>query len=867
MSGRSPFKRVGAKRIQAGDIESLFKDLKNRSAEIRDLYSQQADVLRAYYGGHLSSPDVSIELPTGSGKTLVGLLIAEYRRKIMGERVLYLCPTRQLAHQVGNQSKDYAIPTKVLVGPKRNFSRVDVMAYRSAKAVAVTTYSGLFNTNPEFNDAQTIILDDAHGGESYISSLWSITVRRDDSPDIYAKILSLFEKGLPSQVMAALNVSTKPTVTPKPEKVPFGHFYRTIDRLRNVLDDSLPNPRASDLFFSWQAVRDGLQACHAFVSWDQITIRPYIPPTMNHKPFAGANQRIYMSATLGSGGELERTTGVRKIERIPIPKTYLKRGVGRRLFVFPDLVDDPQGYEPWLAKTVVESGRALGLCPTGEKVAALTRIAKSVSPHPKILTALDIEDSLRPFSSSKSALLALANRYDGIDLSSKTCSLIVIYGLPSGTNLQEAFLEDRLGLDVLLRERVKTRISQATGRCTRSDTDFAAVLMVDRRLLNFCTKLENQMLFNPELRAEIQFSLEQEAKDFAKADAMLRSFFAKDEGWDPAEQDIVALRESASEPDTGLTGILAEVVADEVDFAYDLWNGNLKSAVRHGSAVTDKLTDSRLSAYRALWFYFSAHAAYMAADQDKAFTAVAERLMGRAIQTCKTVSWFAGALRSMLPPEKLRSEASGADAIVIEGISDLLQDLGSSGPGFQRKMSEVKGFLKEKDHTRFDRGMVELGALLGFNSWRPEGQASPDCVWQLGNDLAFLLEGKSEASPEGPISVEDCRQASGHLKWARAEPALKDCKLLFSVLVTPRTFLDKSAIPHAKDVYVMRSSEMLALFERIEPMLAEVRSTMTQETDEELKERILSDLVRNQLTPASVQELLLSHPATRLRSD
>jgi superfamily II DNA or RNA helicase len=110
-------------------------------------------VLRDYYNKHLNSKDVSIELPTGTGKTLVGLLIAEYRRKILGERIVYLCPTRQLAHQVGNHSKDYAIPTIVLVGQKKNFNRKDVYSYRSAHATAISTYSGLFNTNPEFNDA------------------------------------------------------------------------------------------------------------------------------------------------------------------------------------------------------------------------------------------------------------------------------------------------------------------------------------------------------------------------------------------------------------------------------------------------------------------------------------------------------------------------------------------------------------------------------------------------------------------------------------------------------------------------------------------------------------------------------------------
>jgi superfamily II DNA or RNA helicase len=52
------------------------------------------------YEGHVGRTDLALELPTGTGKTLVGLLIAEWRRQTGNERVLYLCATRQLAHQV-----------------------------------------------------------------------------------------------------------------------------------------------------------------------------------------------------------------------------------------------------------------------------------------------------------------------------------------------------------------------------------------------------------------------------------------------------------------------------------------------------------------------------------------------------------------------------------------------------------------------------------------------------------------------------------------------------------------------------------------------------------------------------------------------
>lgn len=59
----------------------------------------QQDILREYADKHAGTSDVAFELPTGTGKTAVGLLIAEWKR-LSGNRVAYLSLTNQLAGQV-----------------------------------------------------------------------------------------------------------------------------------------------------------------------------------------------------------------------------------------------------------------------------------------------------------------------------------------------------------------------------------------------------------------------------------------------------------------------------------------------------------------------------------------------------------------------------------------------------------------------------------------------------------------------------------------------------------------------------------------------------------------------------------------------
>src|SRR5690606_23551976 len=63
-----------------------------------------------------------------------------------------------------------------------------------------------------------------------------------------------------------------------------------------------------------------------------------------YAPFANAKQRIFMSATLGEGGDLERVTGVPRIQRLSVSDDFNAQGVGRRFFILPGraLADEEQ---------------------------------------------------------------------------------------------------------------------------------------------------------------------------------------------------------------------------------------------------------------------------------------------------------------------------------------------------------------------------------------------------------------------------------------------------------------------------------------------------------------------------------------------
>jgi Rad3-related DNA helicase len=465
-----------AHRICPDDPESLFRDLRKKS--VPGLLSHQADLLRSYLAVHTKHSDIALQLPTGSGKTLVGLLIAEWRRRKYGERVVYLCPTRQLVNQVAQQATGkYGIDVHAFTGSRANYDAQASSEWMNAEAVAITTYSSLFNTNPFFDEPNLIILDDAHSAENYVSSFWSLLIERSQHAPAFAALAGVVTPLLPASDRSRMAAGSDTADQQWVEKLPTPVFQSIVPEIVALLDE---HTQGNKLRYPWGKLRDSLHACHLYISQRTILIRPLIPPSSTFAPFESATQRLYMSATLGAGGDLERVTGRQPIHKIPVPAGWDKQGIGRRFFLFPKRsLDDPET-EQFVIESVKLGGRALYLVPddrSAEKVRATISSALGYA----VFDASQIEESKTLFVQSNGAVAVVANRYDGIDLIDDECRLLLADGLPGGANLQERFFVLRVTAQLLLDDRILTRLVQGFGRCTRSPNDYAAVIVLGEK--------------------------------------------------------------------------------------------------------------------------------------------------------------------------------------------------------------------------------------------------------------------------------------------------------------------------------------------------------------------------------------------------
>jgi len=840
--------------------ESLFSDLrKDPVSNLKHLWSHQADLLRDYNTKHLNTSDIALELPTGSGKTLIGLLIGEFRRRKFDERVVYLCPTKQLAYQVGNHAREYGITANVLVGTKYDYPPKNFTDYARAKAIAITTYSGLFNISPGISDPQTIILDDAHASEDYISSMWSVEIKSKDFNVLFNSIIAVFRDVLPTGFGSELSLDFWKSL----ELIPGYYFRQRKIKLYALLENSLP--QRSTPRYSWDLIKNNLNACNLFISHTTILIRPLIPPTKNHSPFSNANQRVYMSATLGVGGELERITGVQCIGRLPIPQGWQKKGSGHRLILFPGLSDEDISFEIVL-KSITEAKRALVLVPNNQQLEQLKSIF--ISKNIEVLDKESVEFSLDDFVNKENCALVLANRYDGLDLPDEACRVLVVSGKPCGANLQEAFLSERLRASYLLRDRILTRISQGFGRCTRSDSDYAVIIILGRELTEFLVKMDNRICLHPELQAELELGIDISSSiNEEKFQKLINALLKQTEDWAKAVDKIITLRSTKNREEDEVASKLMTVVQNEIKYVYYLWNDDLQNALNQAKQISDLLSEKELKEYCGLWCYFHGDCALMlySENNSQSLLDTARDSFRRASSCALAITWLSKLSRIVIEgqSEGIAPEVDILTTIAIERITIQLEKLGSTGRKFNDMLDELIKSINDNKHSSFHRGLEILGLLLGFNAYIPPKNGSPDCIWSLEDLIHIVFEAKTEKLPENPISKKDVQQAEGHRNWIEYNSPYNSDTTIISVIVGCQNSIYYSAMPHTGDLYFINPDLLKDIAIKISFILTNYRArynTPNEQTNEEL----VTELERYQLLPMQLIDQFQSQRVSQL---
>lgn len=842
------------KRISASydTPEALFRDRRNR--KVQGLLSHQSDILRRYQESALSHPNVAIELPTGSGKTLVGLLIAEHRRITRRERALYLCPTKQLVQQVCHQSLEkYGINATPFVGKIRDYDQSAKAAFLNADTIAVAPYSALFNTNPFFSSPQLIILDDAHASENYIASNWSVSISRTKEEYIYRHLTGIIIRHMPSIEMERFRAAAEDKF--KWVEVMPGHLMiAALSEIQGFLDENLR--RDSSLFYPWSLIRTSFHACQIYISYTSILIRPIIPPSLSHAPFASAIQRVYMSATLGLAGDLERITGVEDFCRLPIPQGWDKQGIGRRFFIFPELSMESTEVDLCVKALAEHAGRALILTPDNTRVEKWMNLFAGKT----ILTASDMEDTIDAFVDSKDAIAILANRYDGLDFLDEACRLLILDGLPKASNLQESFQITRMMAGNLFRDRIRTRIVQAVGRCTRSATDYAAVVVVGEDFFDWLVVSDKQCLFHPELQGELQFGIQQRetAQSIQAHLENLSVFLQHGEEWNAVDTCILDMRNEAKQtPIPGQEKLLLSA-RNEVRFIYRLWDADYKNAIELAEAVADCLSGNELKGLRGQWYYQAAVCADRLLHEYGAdeYLQKAVDLYNRALACLPALSWIRSRIHYLSNRAQIEARTVASCPFLeanLERMENVFQSRGYTiQRKFERDVTSISEGLISKESETFEEAHRLLGELLGFQSENSNGHATPDPWWISTDELCIVFEDKSDSDPISAVSVNHTRQATSHPKWIRENIHLQQSAAIYSSLITTQTRIHPDVPTYADDIGYWHIDDFVRFANDAIEVLRACRASFAGVGDAEWRDAARENLRQNGLDPIAI---------------
>jgi hypothetical protein len=811
--------------------EKLLLDLPRR--KIKGVLLHQGEMMQSYCSRAVNVPNVALQLPTGSGKTLVGLMVAEWRRRKFQEKVVYLCPTKQLVNQVVEQAEDqYGLTVRGFTGKIREYSPSAKSEYQLAQRVAITTYSSLFNTNPYFSGTEApdiIVVDDAHAAENYIASLWTVRISRVDHPTPHAAIAGLIRTLIdPANFSRLTGKWESLTDVTWADKLPTPTFYGIRDEFRDLMD---AQTIGTELRYSWEMLRDHLHACQLYISSQDILLRPLIPPTWSHAPFADAKQRIFMSATLGGGGDLERLTGCSSILRLPVPGGWDRQGIGRRYFMFPGFSLTEEEILSFRCDLMRQAGRSLVLVPSDRAASGVEKEVKEKLGF-KVFGATDIEQSKRDFVNENQAVAIVANRYDGIDFPGNDCRLLFVEGLPRATNSQERFLMSRMGANALFNDRIQTRVLQAIGRCTRSLEDYSAVVVTGEDVPNYLADKQRWKYFHPELQAELEFGVEQ-SQDMTVENFSdnLGIFLKNGPEWEEANNQIISKRSAAVQRELPAMTELQSVVSREIEFQSRLWQGDDEAALGAAEAVLAVLSAQELRGYRALWHYLAGSAAWIGGQKgNTGLSAKARDHFAEAKKAANGIPWLVGLSRFQPDADTAEVDKSAVFA-QLERIEGMLERLGKlHDRKFDAKEKEVLDGLASSDKGPFEAAHVLLGEMMGFNAGKREEDASPDPWWIIGK-TCIVFEDHAGALSTSALDATKARQASTHPAWMRAN--VPECaeKEIVSVLVTPVARAEDGAFPHLESVFLWKLAEFREWAKTALSVLRELRRSFVEPGD------------------------------------
>ncbi|MEP7379137.1 MAG: DEAD/DEAH box helicase family protein [Chloroflexota bacterium] len=774
------------------------------SSKYEELRDSQAHVLDTYARQYANASDVAIELPTGVGKTLIALLLADHALD-RGWSVAYLAGSNVLAEQVEVEARELGLDAHRFWGGHYPGAALD--DYHQGQALGIMNYWVYFNSSPKVDAADMVIFDDAHLAEQPLTSMYSTRISRAAYTQLYVRLCDIVHAHTSAyETLEALRDGTAPWSAP-PELLAFNDWAGVAAMARDAIDDSA-FAEADEGRFAWRELRSRLERCGVLIGPSAIEIRPYHSPSQIFSGVSRAKQRIYMSATLGTMDDLERRLGIGPITRIEVPPELHAGSTGHRLFVVNPTaeVGPMQPLTDLVLELAGEQHRVAWLCASHQEADQVQGALGSRNVTCFRLRPGD-DSALEEWRGHDGGHLIAAGRFDGLDFAGDICRFVIMPSIPAASSEFERFVVAYLGDATFMRHRIGQRVTQALGRANRLPSDWAIYLGLDPGFAGVLAQPAVRGAMDVGVSSLVRQALELHSEGMDSTEQALRSFWTGDRT-DPTVQ-------TARRPGRVAAGT-AETRSgtDEVRASTALWLGDFEQAAKQAADAAALLEQAGEAEHGAFWRYVESHARF-AAGGPRAMAA-AKSALTVAVENGPRTAWFVRLRRTLADLEGHPTPAASNEEVFLTWDSWLRESRG----GVQRGLTRARTML-EGSHNERAEALLTLGRLAGVASDRPGGSSATDVRWAWvagGEGQRRMWEVKTgDRSQRVPRS--DLNQLLGQIQVeSQDHPRARVSGCLLTVLTEME---DDAAVAAREKVAVLHEGAVCALFDYLADRMLE----------------------------------------------
>jgi hypothetical protein len=757
-----------------------------------------------------------VKMNTGSGKTVVGLLILKSCLNEGKGPAVYIVPDKYLAKQVADEANALGIET---------VEYPDSPRFLSGKAILITNIFKLVNGKSVFGIGDegakikigSLMIDDAHACLDTIESQYTLSISSDS--ETYRKLYEIFKDSLHEQCDSkALEIENRDLDSYL--LLPFWTWQKKISSVRKILIEC---KEEEQIKFTWPLIKESLELSRCVVSSNKIEISPHCIPIHMVSSIANANRRIFMTATLADDSILSSHFGIAS-DFINKPVTPDTAGdVGDRIILLPQIInpeindDDIKSFCKSMSKNV----NVVVIVPSESRAKWWRNEADLILNKDNLYQGITDLKTIR-----KQGLTILTNRYDGVDLPKESCRLLVIDGLPTFSRLI-----DKIETNILRGTSRKTsqlvqKIEQGMGRGVRSNDDYCAVLLMGRDLTSRLYEGGATEMFSPATKAQMELSEEISGEmtngSLDEIKEIIMYCLNKDQEWLSISKGRLSSLSygDCKDPDE-------IVVSQRRAYDYALVNQNSR-AIDELNTLVNKTQDIALKS-----FLMQCMAEYVNREDEVEAQKI---LISAANNNRNILKPMKGITYSKLESDRamgqarrcsnyLTKEFDSPNEIMIR-LNDLLESL---------------AFVPDTADS-FENALREIASYIGFDGQRPEAEygKGPDVLWGMG-ELEFLVIECKNGAVVDTITKNYCNQLNGSGEWF-VNKYDSTCNYT-PILVHPSTKFENAASPK-RTTKIIDKNKLALLCKNVSAFIKALCTSNTINNENIIREQLITYKLR-----------------------